>query len=81
MPKNETLLKQLKRIIEAMRAGGRQPLRIYVTYSQLEALRNEIQATGALRYKATANGMAIYGIPVELTPVTGTGLWVSCVSD
>lgn len=77
MPKNETLLKQLERIIKTMRAGGRKPLSIYVPWSQLQALRTELQAA---HNDIDPARMTFFNIPVKISD-PGTGLWVSCAVE
>lgn len=77
MPKNETLLTQLQRIIKTMRASGRQPLAIYVPYMQLNALRTEMQA---VHNDIDPARMKFFEIPVKISE-PGTGLWVSCIVE
>lgn len=77
MPKNETLLKQLERIIKTMRASGRRPFAIYVPWAQLQALRTEMQA---VHNDIDPARMTFFDIPVKISE-PGTGLWVSCVVE
>lgn len=77
MPKNETLLTQLQRIVKTMRASGRRPLAIYVPYTQLQALRTELQAVHADIDPAR---MTFFDIPVKISE-PNTGLWVSCAVE
>lgn len=77
MPKNATLFSQLQRIIQTMRASGREPLAIYVPYTQLNALRTEMQA---IHSDIDPARMKFFDIPVKISE-PGTGLWVSCISE
>jgi hypothetical protein len=75
----ETLLSQLRRIIESIRASGRRPLRIHLTYGQLQAIKNELIST--YKYNAIdAHKMELLGIPLQISE-PGAGLWVSCISE
>jgi hypothetical protein len=77
--REESLLSQLRRIIVTMRDSGRKPMRIYLTYGQLQALKTELMAQ--LKYDSlNASKMELFGVPLELTP-PGSGLWVSCIAE
>lgn len=76
MPK-ETLLNQLRRIIETMRNSGRKPLRIYLTWGMFEALRTELATMH--RHAIDPAKMELFDIPLQISE-PGTGLYVSCLS-
>jgi hypothetical protein len=75
---NVSILTQLKKIIQAMRATGRKPMRIYCTYAQLMAIRDELRTVYKVDH-ISAHKMELYGIPLQIAP-EGSGLWVSCTS-
>jgi hypothetical protein len=69
------LTNELRRIVESMLASNRNPLKIYLTYAQFEALRIEL----AMGRRGTGGMTTItfMGLPVEVTEA-GTGMWVTC---